>query len=118
MPGHLRAADPSTLETGGSFDHFSLSKSGHRSARVPRAGRRIFRHGAFDGRQVFRGKCDLERSERFGELIPAPRADERNDVRALLGDPGDGDLGVRLLRLARAQRTVEVGRVTEPAVRE
>jgi hypothetical protein len=52
----------------------------------------MLRHGSIDGGKLLYSEGAAECAERFGQTIAAPGTDERNNVRPLLGDPGDGNL--------------------------
>src|SRR5580698_5413185 len=64
----------------------------HRGLWVARADSGIFWYCKFDGGEILRGESDIERAERLGQPVAAPRTDQRNDVRSLLNHPGDGHL--------------------------
>jgi hypothetical protein len=57
--------------------------------RIARAGGGVLRDRTLDRREVPRTKRHISGAERLGELIAAARADQRHDVGALPGHPGD-----------------------------
>ena len=62
------------------------------------------------------GQFDIERAEGLGKAVAAARADQRHDIVALRGDPGDRDLrrgraeivGDRAQRFHQRQIGVEI----------
>src|SRR5690606_35592209 len=59
---------------------------------VAQAGRGSGGDGLLDGGQLLLGELDLAGGEGLGQPVPGAGADERHDVLALGGDPGDGGL--------------------------
>ena len=64
----------------------------HLLGRVACAGGDVRRKRVSECREMCRGQVDGECAERLSQPIAPPRPDQRHDIIALRGDPGDRDL--------------------------